>query len=226
MTQSAPIRELNVVFADVTLIRPSPLHISFSLTLFSSTTLCHDLLLLTVSSLSFVFFLISWCDLCNSNLLVLLSLLTLQQLTKLHQLAMQQTPFTPLGQTTPAFPGTYPQGPVGPSFSLHPEKHVSLSLPSTLSPFLAQHVLALVVSLFLWFFLWIYFSLGSVWYDSEKQKKKKKWHWDSLQHNVFQIALYLGNRIHLSLKYMFLVLLSSKCENLQWNRLDTLNYYN
>ncbi|KAM6348136.1 poly(rC)-binding protein 3 isoform X6 [Numenius arquata] len=26
-------------------------------------------------------------------------------LTKLHQLAMQQTPFTPLGQTTPAFPG-------------------------------------------------------------------------------------------------------------------------
>uniref|UniRef100_A0A8B9I4G6 K Homology domain-containing protein n=1 Tax=Anser brachyrhynchus TaxID=132585 RepID=A0A8B9I4G6_9AVES len=29
-------------------------------------------------------------------------------LTKLHQLAMQQTPFTPLGQTTPAFPGTYP----------------------------------------------------------------------------------------------------------------------
>ncbi|NXI64150.1 PCBP3 protein, partial [Anseranas semipalmata] len=30
------------------------------------------------------------------------------QLTKLHQLAMQQTPFTPLGQTTPAFPGTDP----------------------------------------------------------------------------------------------------------------------
>uniref|UniRef100_A0AAQ5ZEN0 K Homology domain-containing protein n=1 Tax=Amphiprion ocellaris TaxID=80972 RepID=A0AAQ5ZEN0_AMPOC len=29
-------------------------------------------------------------------------------LSKLHQLAMQQTPFTPLGQTTPAFPGTYP----------------------------------------------------------------------------------------------------------------------
>uniref|UniRef100_A0A673A3G1 Poly(rC) binding protein 3 n=1 Tax=Sphaeramia orbicularis TaxID=375764 RepID=A0A673A3G1_9TELE len=28
------------------------------------------------------------------------------QLSKLHQLAMQQTPFTPLGQTTPAFPGT------------------------------------------------------------------------------------------------------------------------
>uniref|UniRef100_A0A674NP77 Poly(rC) binding protein 3 n=1 Tax=Takifugu rubripes TaxID=31033 RepID=A0A674NP77_TAKRU len=28
------------------------------------------------------------------------------QLTKLHQLAMQQTPFTPLGQATPAFPGT------------------------------------------------------------------------------------------------------------------------
>ncbi|MEJ1288110.1 poly(rC) binding protein 3 [Cricetulus griseus] len=28
-----------------------------------------------------------------------------QQLTKLHQLAMQQTPFPPLGQTNPAFPG-------------------------------------------------------------------------------------------------------------------------
>ncbi|KAG8004689.1 Nuclear receptor subfamily 4 group A member 2 [Nibea albiflora] len=28
----------------------------------------------------------------------------LHQLSKLHQLAMQQTPFTPLGQTTPAFP--------------------------------------------------------------------------------------------------------------------------
>ncbi|KAI9531972.1 Poly(rC)-binding protein 3 [Dissostichus eleginoides] len=28
-----------------------------------------------------------------------------QQLSKLHQLAMQQTPFNPLGQTTPAFPG-------------------------------------------------------------------------------------------------------------------------
>lgn len=27
------------------------------------------------------------------------------QLTKLHQLAMQQTPFPPLGQTNPAFPG-------------------------------------------------------------------------------------------------------------------------
>ncbi|KAJ3592668.1 hypothetical protein NHX12_007795 [Muraenolepis orangiensis] len=27
------------------------------------------------------------------------------QLTKLHQLAMQQTPFTPMGQTSPAFPG-------------------------------------------------------------------------------------------------------------------------
>ncbi|NWT43178.1 PCBP3 protein, partial [Chroicocephalus maculipennis] len=29
------------------------------------------------------------------------------QLTKLHQLAMQQTPFTPLGQTTPAFPALF-----------------------------------------------------------------------------------------------------------------------
>ncbi|KPP59012.1 poly(rC)-binding protein 3-like [Scleropages formosus] len=43
-------------------------------------------------------------------------------LTKLHQLAMQQTPFTPLGQTAPAFPGTYP-----PALSL------SLSLSLTLS---------------------------------------------------------------------------------------------
>ncbi|XP_061547747.1 poly(rC)-binding protein 3 isoform X4 [Phycodurus eques] len=33
------------------------------------------------------------------------------QLTKLHQLAMQQTPFTPLGQTTPAFPGLDPSPP-------------------------------------------------------------------------------------------------------------------
>uniref|UniRef100_A0A8C5H9P7 Poly(rC)-binding protein 3 n=1 Tax=Gouania willdenowi TaxID=441366 RepID=A0A8C5H9P7_GOUWI len=33
-------------------------------------------------------------------------------LTKLHQLVMQQTPFTPLGQTTPAFPGTYPEAPL------------------------------------------------------------------------------------------------------------------
>ncbi|XP_056145173.1 poly(rC)-binding protein 3 isoform X1 [Lampris incognitus] len=39
-------------------------------------------------------------------------------LTKLHQLAMQQTPFTPLGQTTPAFPGTYPRCPLDTSFSL------------------------------------------------------------------------------------------------------------
>lgn len=92
---------------------------------------------------------ISWCDLCNSNLLVLLSLLTLQQLTKLHQLAMQQTPFTPLGQTTPAFPGTYPRGPIDTSFSLHPEKHFSLSLPLHLISILAQHVLAPVVFIFL-----------------------------------------------------------------------------
>lgn len=33
------------------------------------------------------------------------------QLTKLHQLAMQHPPFTPLGQTTPGFPGTYPWPP-------------------------------------------------------------------------------------------------------------------
>uniref|UniRef100_A0A8D2PMM0 K Homology domain-containing protein n=1 Tax=Zosterops lateralis melanops TaxID=1220523 RepID=A0A8D2PMM0_ZOSLA len=33
------------------------------------------------------------------------------QLTKLHQLAMQHPPFTPLGQTTPGFPGTYPSPP-------------------------------------------------------------------------------------------------------------------
>uniref|UniRef100_A0A4W3IEF1 Poly(rC) binding protein 3 n=1 Tax=Callorhinchus milii TaxID=7868 RepID=A0A4W3IEF1_CALMI len=39
------------------------------------------------------------------NQLVLISPPTPQQLTKLHQLAMQHTPFTPLGQTTPGFPG-------------------------------------------------------------------------------------------------------------------------
>lgn len=45
----------------------------------------------------------------NDDLIALLSSSSPpQQLSKLHQLAMQQTPFTPLGQTTPAFPGTYP----------------------------------------------------------------------------------------------------------------------
>lgn len=50
-----------------------------------------------------------WCDLYSMTItfLALVSLLP-QQLTKLHQLAMQQSPFPPLGQTTPAFPGTYP----------------------------------------------------------------------------------------------------------------------
>lgn len=50
-----------------------------------------------------------WCDWCRMTIifLALVSLLP-QQLTKLHQLAMQQTPFPPLGQTNPAFPGTYP----------------------------------------------------------------------------------------------------------------------
>uniref|UniRef100_A0A4W6CY60 Poly(rC) binding protein 3 n=1 Tax=Lates calcarifer TaxID=8187 RepID=A0A4W6CY60_LATCA len=42
----------------------------------------------------------------TANLRLLLQNQPLPQLTKLHQLAMQQTPFTPLGQTTPAFPGT------------------------------------------------------------------------------------------------------------------------
>ncbi|XP_069081580.1 poly(rC)-binding protein 3 isoform X5 [Pleurodeles waltl] len=41
----------------------------------------------------------------TANLSLLLQHQPLPQLTKLHQLAMQQTPFTPLGQTTPAFPG-------------------------------------------------------------------------------------------------------------------------
>ena len=120
---------------------------------------------------------ISRCDLCTSNLLVLLSLLTLQQLTKLHQLAMQQTPFTPLGQTTPAFPGTYPRGPLESSFSLHPEKHFfSLSLPSTLSIFLAQHDSAPVVSLLLWFpHVYIFLlALSDIMPGKEKKKKKKK----------------------------------------------------
>ncbi|XP_053758913.1 poly(rC)-binding protein 3 isoform X3 [Panthera pardus] len=35
------------------------------------------------------------------------------QLTKLHQLAMQQTPFPPLGQTNPAFPGVLEVPPAG-----------------------------------------------------------------------------------------------------------------
>lgn len=50
-----------------------------------------------------------WCDLCSMTI-IFLALVSLppQQLTKLHQLAMQQTPFPPLGQTNPAFPGTYP----------------------------------------------------------------------------------------------------------------------
>uniref|UniRef100_A0A8D1W1S1 Poly(rC) binding protein 3 n=2 Tax=Sus scrofa TaxID=9823 RepID=A0A8D1W1S1_PIG len=46
------------------------------------------------------------------------------QLTKLHQLAMQQTPFPPLGQTNPAFPGTYPAAP--PDLSSHPGLFPSL----------------------------------------------------------------------------------------------------
>uniref|UniRef100_A0A8C3A468 Poly(rC) binding protein 3 n=1 Tax=Cyclopterus lumpus TaxID=8103 RepID=A0A8C3A468_CYCLU len=41
----------------------------------------------------------------NLRLLLQHQPLLVPQLTKLHQLAMQQTPFTPLGQTTPAFPG-------------------------------------------------------------------------------------------------------------------------
>ncbi|KAM7375446.1 hypothetical protein PAMA_014514 [Pampus argenteus] len=40
----------------------------------------------------------------TANLSLLLQHQPLPQLSKLHQLAMQQTPFTPLGQTTPAFP--------------------------------------------------------------------------------------------------------------------------
>uniref|UniRef100_A0A3Q1JGS3 K Homology domain-containing protein n=1 Tax=Anabas testudineus TaxID=64144 RepID=A0A3Q1JGS3_ANATE len=41
----------------------------------------------------------------TANLFTFIYSTPLYQLTKLHQLAMQQTPFTPLGQTTPAFPG-------------------------------------------------------------------------------------------------------------------------
>lgn len=96
-------------------VRPSPPQVDFTF-----CSLSHSLALLyhhcvTASSPRLLFILVSFswfsqCDLCyNNNLLVLLSLLPPQQLTKLHQLAMQQTPFTPLGQTTPAFPGTYPQ---------------------------------------------------------------------------------------------------------------------
>ena len=116
---------------------------------------------------------ISWCVLCNSNLLVLLSLLTLQQLTKLHQLAMQQTPFTPLGQTTPAFPGTYPRGPLDNSFSLHPEKHF-FSFPTFhLISLLAQHDLAPVVSLLLWF-SHVYIFLSALSDITPVERKKKK----------------------------------------------------
>uniref|UniRef100_A0A452QPS9 Poly(rC) binding protein 3 n=1 Tax=Ursus americanus TaxID=9643 RepID=A0A452QPS9_URSAM len=41
----------------------------------------------------------------NLSLLLQPPPLPVSQLTKLHQLAMQQTPFPPLGQTNPAFPG-------------------------------------------------------------------------------------------------------------------------
>uniref|UniRef100_A0A2K5N007 Poly(rC) binding protein 3 n=3 Tax=Cercopithecinae TaxID=9528 RepID=A0A2K5N007_CERAT len=41
----------------------------------------------------------------NLSLLLQHPPLPVSQLTKLHQLAMQQTPFPPLGQTNPAFPG-------------------------------------------------------------------------------------------------------------------------
>lgn len=69
---------------------------------------------LSVSFLFFRYHLVLYfrCDfvvLYDNNLLSSNVPPTPQQLTKLHQLAMQQTPFTPLGQTTPAFPGTYPQ---------------------------------------------------------------------------------------------------------------------
>ena len=117
---------------------------------------------------------ISRCDLCTSNLLVLLSLLTLQQLTKLHQLAMQQTPFTPLGQTTPAFPGTYPRGPLESSFSLHPEKHFFLFpyLPPYLSFWHSMNWPLWFLSFFD-FLMYIFFSWLCLILCQWKAKKKK-----------------------------------------------------
>lgn len=96
-------------------VRPSPpqVDLTFCSLSHSLTLLFHHCVTASSPRLLFILVSVSWfsqCDLCyNNNLLVLLSLLPPQQLTKLHQLAMQQTPFTPLGQTTPAFPGTYPQ---------------------------------------------------------------------------------------------------------------------
>ena len=73
----------------------------------------------------------------NDNLLVSLSSsCPPQQLTKLHQLAMQQTPFTSLGQTTPAFPGTYPRSPL-----------LKDTLLLTVAPVESHHFLSLSLSL-------------------------------------------------------------------------------
>lgn len=120
------------------------------------------------------FDLISSGDLCNSNLLVPVSLLTLQQLTKLHQLAIQQTPFTPLGQTTPAFPGTYPQDPLDNSFSLHPEKYF-FPLHSTLSLFWHSMTRPLWFCLLVFhvpFFVLFLALFDRHWLTERKERKK------------------------------------------------------
>ncbi|GAA6110659.1 poly(rC)-binding protein 3 isoform X1 [Tachysurus ichikawai] len=56
-----------------------------------------------------------------------------QDLTKLHQLAMQHIPFTSLGQSNPTFPGTYPKIPWG-----------NLSLPVSLCPLFNMACLVLL----------------------------------------------------------------------------------
>ena len=127
--------------------------------------------------------LISWWDLCTSNLLVLLSLLTLQQLTKLHQLAMQQTPFTPLGQTTPAFPGTYPQGPWE-------------TFPSC--PYLFWHSMTWplwFLSFFDFFLVYIFLLALSDIMPMVCKKNNLKKQWDSLSNNALRNALSLGDTL-------------------------------
>ena len=99
----------------------------YSRSVFGQTCVC-------VCLLASVFF--------NDDLIALLSSSSPpQQLSKLHQLAMQQTPFTPLGQTTPAFPGTYP-----------PTRRPSL--PKLLLSFLPVETNTLSTS----FFLFLFFS--------------------------------------------------------------------
>ncbi|KAJ0005399.1 hypothetical protein NQD34_015293, partial [Periophthalmus magnuspinnatus] len=63
-------------------------------------------------------------------------------LTKLHQLALQTPPFTPVGQTTPVFPGTYPSSPLL-SWSFLLSSDVSLLLASGLESPASTHELSI-----------------------------------------------------------------------------------